>query len=133
VLNVFRHTRANLRMLLMAQPTDFEHRYCRREKLSNAVEVVDRPHEQIRLAGAQTLICPGLRWNQERYGDVLRKHLYTGRNTRWLETGCGHRVLPNGLESMEKSVVRQAAFVVGIDMDWRSLLGHRSIGVRVKT
>ncbi len=81
---------------------------------------------------AQNLICPHLGWNQERYGNVLHQHLQPGGNTRWLEAGCGHRILPNGLESIEKLAVKQARFVVGMDMDWSSLRTHRSIGRRVK-
>jgi ubiquinone/menaquinone biosynthesis C-methylase UbiE len=81
---------------------------------------------------AQNLICPELGWNQERYGIVLSQYLRPKGNIRWLEAGCGHRILPNGLESIEYSAVKQARFVVGMDMDWNSLLTHRSVALRVK-
>ncbi|MGA8866294.1 MAG: class I SAM-dependent methyltransferase [Candidatus Sulfotelmatobacter sp.] len=81
---------------------------------------------------AQNIICPGLVWNQERYGNVLQQHLQPGGNVRWLEAGCGHRILPNDLEPLEKSAVREAGFVVGMDMDWGSLSTHRSIDRRVR-
>ncbi|HEY6339543.1 MAG TPA: methyltransferase domain-containing protein [Candidatus Sulfotelmatobacter sp.] len=80
---------------------------------------------------AQRFIFPGLVWNQERYGNVLREHLHPAGKLRWLEAGCGHRVLPNGLESLEKSAVKDAGFVVGMDMDRSSLRNHRSIDRRV--
>jgi ubiquinone/menaquinone biosynthesis C-methylase UbiE len=82
---------------------------------------------------AQKIICPGLSWNQERYGNVLHELLRPEGKLRWLEAGCGHRVLPNGLELIERSAVKKARFVVGTDMDWSSLRVHRSIDRRVKS
>jgi SAM-dependent methyltransferase len=73
----------------------------------------------------QRLILPGLRWNQEIYGEVLARHIT--KDTNWLDVGCGHRVLPKSLEPLEDRLVSQAGSVVGCDIDIEALGRHRSI------
>jgi SAM-dependent methyltransferase len=79
---------------------------------------------------AQTLLCPGLPWNQERYGNLLLSYLDAAPKCRWLEAGCGRRILPYELLALERSAIEKASLVVGADMDERSLAGNRSLDRR---
>jgi len=71
------------------------------------------------------LFLPGLVWNQEIYGSVVRR--YVTRETKWLDVGCGWRMLGEDLEPMEDGLVASAGKVVGCDMDLQSLSKHRNI------
>ena len=42
------------------------------------------------------LILPDLVWNQEIYGRAVRRHV--NKDTKWLDVGCGHRILGRDLE-----------------------------------
>lgn len=70
-------------------------------------------------------ILPDLIWNQQIYGTVLQK--YVNGQTRWLDLGCGWRLLGKDLEPIEDSLVAAAKSVVGCDMDFQSVLKHRNI------
>ena len=74
----------------------------------------------------QRSILPDLRWNQEIYGETLVRHI--GKDTDWLDVGCGHRILPPSLEPLEDRLVSQARHVTGCDIDQEALGRHRSIG-----
>jgi 2-polyprenyl-3-methyl-5-hydroxy-6-metoxy-1,4-benzoquinol methylase len=71
------------------------------------------------------LLLPDLVWNQEIYGSVVRR--YVNEKTRWLDVGCGWRMLGEDLEPMEEDLVTSAGTVVGCDMDFHSLRKHRNI------
>jgi 2-polyprenyl-3-methyl-5-hydroxy-6-metoxy-1,4-benzoquinol methylase len=75
------------------------------------------------------LLLPDLIWNQEIYGSVVRR--YVNQNTKWLDVGCGWRMLGEDLEPMEDDLVASAGTVVGCDMDFHSLRKHRNIRERV--
>jgi len=81
----------------------------------------------------QTLVLPHLVWNQQVYGTLLVHELQARPGPRWLDAGCGHRVLTDGLEALEDRAVAPANFVVGIDVDPSGLLTHRNIQRRVCT
>lgn len=78
----------------------------------------------------QHLIAPSLRYAQDVYEETLRKVI--GSTTKWLDLGCGHRVLPYWREREEQIMVSRAAYVVGLDYDWLGLSTHRSIRLRVR-
>jgi 2-polyprenyl-3-methyl-5-hydroxy-6-metoxy-1,4-benzoquinol methylase len=71
------------------------------------------------------LLLPDLVWNQEIYGGVARR--YVNQRTKWLDVGCGWRMLGEDLERMEDDLVTSAGTVVGCDLDFHSLSKHRNI------
>ena len=79
----------------------------------------------------QKKVLPGSVWNQEVYGTLLNKQLATIPNVRWLDAGCGCRILAGGLEPLEDAAVARAAFVVGMDPDPAGIASHRNIPKRV--
>jgi len=83
------------------------------------------------VARLQKLLLPDLVWNQESYGMLLLHYLQEKPRARWLDAGCGCRILSDGLETLEDSAASEARFVVGMDADCRSLTRHRNIGLRV--
>jgi SAM-dependent methyltransferase len=74
------------------------------------------------------LIVPDLVWNQETYGRFLEG--YVSKTTRWLDAGCGWRLLATDLERLEDSLVSAVALVVGTDVEFASLAKHRNIPSR---
>jgi len=66
---------------------------------------------------------PNLAWNQEIYGHVLQSHL--SPTTRWLDAGCGHRLLPQGLDKLVNGLVAIPRFIVGTDVSILALRGNR--------
>ena len=79
----------------------------------------------------QRLLAPNLLWNQERYARVLISYLEAKPGARWLEAGCGRRILPDGLIGLEGVAVGKAGCVVGMDVDWHGLRSHRCVDKRV--
>jgi len=75
------------------------------------------------------LLIPDLIWNQELYGRLLLESVNS--ETRWMDAGCGHQVLPPGLETTEDAVVAKARLAVGVDLDFDSLRRHRSFHLTV--
>jgi ubiquinone/menaquinone biosynthesis C-methylase UbiE len=71
------------------------------------------------------VFLPDLVWNQEIYGNVVRE--YVTPETRWLDVGCGWRLLGKDLEPLEDDLVMSAETVVGCDMEFSSLSKHRNI------
>lgn len=51
---------------------------------------------------------------------------------RWLDLGCGHRILPEWRAEQEQAMVKTAKQIVGLDPDLRSLEKHRSVKHRVQ-
>jgi SAM-dependent methyltransferase len=74
-------------------------------------------------------IVPYIRRNQEIWGETVEKHL--GPQVRWLDAGCGWRILDDGLESLEDRLADMTKFVVGIDLDFPHLRKHRNFSRRV--
>jgi ubiquinone/menaquinone biosynthesis C-methylase UbiE len=78
----------------------------------------------------QRRIAPGLRYCLDVYEDVLASSV--SRETRWLDLGCGHNVLPQWRAEQEQALTRRAAQVVGLDFDMPSLRNHHSISQLVR-
>lgn len=70
-------------------------------------------------------LVPGLVWNQKIYGETLRGCM--NGKTRWLDIGCGWRLLGEDLEPLEDEIVTSARLAVGCDVEMNSLAKHRSI------
>src|ERR1700693_4675499 len=51
----------------------------------------------------QRRILPNLRWNQEIWGEAIKQHL--SHPVRWLDSGCGWRLLGKDLEPLENELV----------------------------
>jgi ubiquinone/menaquinone biosynthesis C-methylase UbiE len=71
------------------------------------------------------LIVPDLIWNQRIYGTVILPCV--NRETRWLDLGCGWRILGKDLEPIEDALVANAGIAVGCDLDFHNMLKHRNI------
>lgn len=74
-------------------------------------------------------LLPRLAWNQQTYGDVLRG--YVSPRVRWLDAGCGRRLLGADLEKLEDGLRNAARQLVGVDVERRSLSKHRNLFDRV--
>jgi ubiquinone/menaquinone biosynthesis C-methylase UbiE len=77
----------------------------------------------------QRRILPHLRWNQEIWGEMVRQHL--SQPLRWLDSGCGWRLLGEDLEPLENELVSRARMVVGVDLDFSHLRKHLNISRRI--
>jgi ubiquinone/menaquinone biosynthesis C-methylase UbiE len=77
----------------------------------------------------QRRILPNLRWNQEIWGETIKEHLTP--TTRWLDAGCGWRLLGKDLEALENELVGRARLVVGVDLDFLHLRKHINIFRRI--
>jgi SAM-dependent methyltransferase len=73
-------------------------------------------------------IVPRLRRNQEIWGETVAQNL--AQRVRWLDAGCGWRILDEGLEPLEDRLASLPDFVVGIDLDFPHLRKHRNISRR---
>jgi SAM-dependent methyltransferase len=74
-------------------------------------------------------IVPSLRYSQSIYEDVLTEDIRG--NSKWLDVGCGHHLLPPWRHEQEKDLMQRAETVVGIDVDFPSLVKHRTIDSRI--
>jgi SAM-dependent methyltransferase len=63
----------------------------------------------------------------EAYAELVAEHLHSG--VRWLDAGCGSRLLEDDLDPLEDWLVEQCAMIVGIDV---LLGGHRNIRLLVQ-
>jgi SAM-dependent methyltransferase len=77
----------------------------------------------------QRRILPHLRWNQEIWGEMVRLNL-TGF-VRWLDSGCGWRLLGKDLEPLENEMVSRTRLAVGVDLDFPHLRKHLNLSRRV--
>jgi SAM-dependent methyltransferase len=66
----------------------------------------------------------GARWaaQSESYANLIAEHL--NPQTRWLDSGCGRRILEENLDPLEDWLIQQCGMVVGMDI---RLTSHRSI------
>ncbi len=76
------------------------------------------------------LIAPRLTHSQHLYEQVLKEHV--DRDTKWLDLGCGHQVLPFWREPEERELISRCGMIVGMDYDLASLQNHRSVSLRVR-
>ena len=70
----------------------------------------------------QRKILPRLQWSQEIFGRRILETLHP--EVRWLDLGCGKRLLCGGLEALESELVRHP--FVGLDLCKENLLAQRS-------
>jgi ubiquinone/menaquinone biosynthesis C-methylase UbiE len=78
----------------------------------------------------ERVITPTLRFSQALYEDVLKQHV--NEDTKWLDLGCGHQILPFWRVEEEKKLVQRCKSVVGIDYDLDSLRNHSNVSRRVR-
>jgi SAM-dependent methyltransferase len=76
------------------------------------------------------VIAPRLTHAQHLYEDVLKSQVR--RETKWLDLGCGHQLLPFWREDEERALVAGCGEIVGMDYDLPSLQKHRSLSLRVR-
>ena len=72
----------------------------------------------------QRFIAPGLRYSQALFEEQLEIHVR--RASRWLDLGCGHRVLSEWRAAAEETLVSQVPVAVGLDVDFDAIRRHRS-------
>ena len=76
--------------------------------------------------GTMTAVKPitGAEWaaQSESYANLIAEHL--SPKSRWLDSGCGRRILEEDLDRLEDWLVQQCGMVVGMDI---RLTGHRNI------
>ncbi|HKS75828.1 MAG TPA: class I SAM-dependent methyltransferase [Terriglobales bacterium] len=80
-------------------------------------------------AALKQRLLPGFISNQQVYGNLLRR--YVSPCVRWLDAGCGWRILGEDLEKLEDKLRDVSRQVVGVDLEMRSLRKHRNIADRV--
>ena len=78
----------------------------------------------------QGVIAPKLLFSQDVYENVLRSYLTP--KTRWLDIGCGHRILPEWRSSEEKEIVENCKTIVGFDYDLNSLKKHKNLILKIR-
>jgi 2-polyprenyl-3-methyl-5-hydroxy-6-metoxy-1,4-benzoquinol methylase len=76
----------------------------------------------------QRRILPHLRWNQKIWGETIRRYLTP--SIRWLDAGCGWRLLGKDLEALETDMVSLPRMTVGVDLDLPHLRKHLNISRR---
>ena len=76
-------------------------------------------------------IVPDLTYSQTRYEAVLRRHVTPA--TRWLDLGCGRHLLSPWRQKEERELIARAHSVVGIDLDFESLVDNDSITNRCQS
>jgi SAM-dependent methyltransferase len=77
----------------------------------------------------QRTITPGLQYSQTVFEQRLGP--YARASTRWLDLGCGHRLLSEWRHDAEKELVSKVPLAVGIDADFDALRRHRTLSKRV--
>jgi SAM-dependent methyltransferase len=78
----------------------------------------------------QQRITPGVRYHQDTFVDVLGTRVPDGG--RWLDLGCGHRLLPSWQSARERELIGRAGVVVGVDYDFESVRRHATIACRCR-
>jgi len=74
-------------------------------------------------------IVPGLEYAAHRYEERLLR--WVPENVRWLDVGCGRRLLPSWREEGERRLLARASSFVGIDLDLGSLKDNTTAHHRV--
>ena len=70
-------------------------------------------------------IVPGLASSQAHYESTVGRYVTSA--TRWLDLGCGRRLLPEWRRDAERELIARAGTVFGIDLDLDSLRDNESI------
>lgn len=71
------------------------------------------------------VIVPELKYSQQVFEEVLEETV--PEDSKWLDLGCGHHLLPPWRLEEEKKLVSRAKDIVGIDYDSPSLNKHKTI------
>jgi len=74
-------------------------------------------------------LYPELEWSEETYARLVGALLEEDR--RWLDAGCGRRILKKPSAAQDLSLLAKARSAVGCDLDLASLREHRSLRSRV--
>jgi SAM-dependent methyltransferase len=76
-----------------------------------------------------TKLLTGAKWaaHSEAYAELIAEHL--GSGCRWLDAGCGWRLLENDLDPLEDWLVERCGLIIGMDV---LLGGHRNIRLLVR-
>jgi len=77
----------------------------------------------------QRIIAPTLKYSQCLYEDILTS--YVNPNIKWLDLGCGHKILPAWRYQGEKYLVGNCKMIVGIEYNIHSLKNHKNIALKV--
>jgi len=89
------------------------------------VERIEQPNDMAcRETKKSVKPLTGARWaaQSESYANLIAEHL--GPKRRWLDSGCGGRILEEDLDLLEDWLVEQCDIVVGMDIN---LTSHRNI------
>ncbi len=78
----------------------------------------------------QEKLLPGLKYSQEIYEDVLTTSV--AGQTKWLDLGCGHQILPGWRKIQESNLVKRCCSIVGLDYNDFSLRRHENIRLKVR-
>jgi ubiquinone/menaquinone biosynthesis C-methylase UbiE len=78
----------------------------------------------------QKRIVPGLKNSQYAYEEELLR--WVQPRMRWLELGCGHAILQSWRQDVEKQLVANCKFLVGLDYDLPSLRAHKTVTNRLR-
>jgi ubiquinone/menaquinone biosynthesis C-methylase UbiE len=78
----------------------------------------------------QRRIAPTLRYSQTLYEETLGPHVTP--QTRWLDLGCGHQILPPWRLAAEHQLSARASLVAGLDGELDSLRHHQTVQLRVR-
>lgn len=80
--------------------------------------------------GIQRVLAPKLEFSQASYERVLDRLIEP--DTRWLDLGCGHQLLPAWRVERERELVQRCCQLTGLDYDLPALRRHASLTCRVR-
>jgi len=78
----------------------------------------------------QKIIIPNLKYSQDIFEEFLKNTLK--EDSKWLDLGCGHQILPVWRFSNEKKIVKIPKQIVGFDYNFSSLKKHKTIINKVR-
>lgn len=78
----------------------------------------------------ESKIAPNLKHSQEMYESILKKSL--NENCKWLDLGCGHRLLPPWRYEQELQLAGCTSDILGLDYNLHSLKKHKTIQKRIR-
>jgi SAM-dependent methyltransferase len=79
---------------------------------------------------ARDIIVPEFEYSQHVYEAVLKQHVQ--EDTRWLDLGCGHTLLPFWRVQGEEELTTRCRSLTGLDFDMPSLKAHQRIRRKVR-
>jgi ubiquinone/menaquinone biosynthesis C-methylase UbiE len=74
-------------------------------------------------------IAPTLKFSQTLYEETLSAAVTP--ETRWLDLGCGHQILPAWRHAAEEQLAGRVPFLAGLDGHLDSLRNHKTVRLRV--